>query len=61
MKHQNIVELYQYTETESDIFLLMEKPNDPGWFEDKIMKVSSALLSGQSDYFHLSETYPNQE
>lgn len=35
-KHENIVELYDYFETEQDITLLMEWCNDADYFEKKI-------------------------
>ncbi len=41
LKHENIVELYDYTENENEIALLMEYYNDPNYFEEKIENVSS--------------------
>ncbi len=40
MKHENIVELYDYTENEKEIVLLMEYCNDANYFEEKIEGVS---------------------
>lgn len=36
LKHDNVVELYDYTENEKEIVLLMEYCNDAGYFEEKI-------------------------
>ncbi|TNV81765.1 hypothetical protein FGO68_gene10557 [Halteria grandinella] len=36
LKHENVVELYDYTENEKEFVLLMEYCNDAGYFEDKI-------------------------
>jgi len=36
LKHENIVELYDYTENDEEIALLMEYCNDPNYFPDKI-------------------------
>jgi len=36
MKHENVVELYDYTENEKEIVLLMEYCNRPTYFEEKI-------------------------
>jgi len=36
MKHENIVEVYNYFEDEEDITMLMEYCNDAGYFENKI-------------------------
>ena len=36
MKHENIVELYDYFENEDDITILMEWANDANYFEKKI-------------------------
>ena len=40
MKHENVVELYDYTENDKEIVLLMEYCNDANYFEDKIENVS---------------------
>jgi serine/threonine protein kinase len=40
MKHENIVELYDYTENENEIVLLMEYCNDANYFEQKLEEVS---------------------
>ena len=37
--HENIVELYHYTESKDEFVLLMEYCNDAGYFEDKIEQV----------------------
>lgn len=36
LKHENVVELYDYTESQEEIVLLMEYCNDANYFEDKI-------------------------
>jgi serine/threonine protein kinase len=36
IKHENVVELYHYTESPEEFVLLMEYCNDAGYFEDKI-------------------------
>lgn len=36
LKHDNVVELFDYTENDQEIVLLMEYCNDAGYFEDKI-------------------------
>ncbi|CDW71382.1 calcium-dependent protein kinase 10-like [Stylonychia lemnae] len=36
LKHENIVELYHYTENDQEITLLMEYCNDANYFEDRI-------------------------
>jgi hypothetical protein len=38
-KSDNVVELYHYTESQSEIVLLMEYCNDAGYFEEKIEQV----------------------
>ena len=38
--HENIVELYDYTENQDEFVLLMEYCNDASYFEDKIENVS---------------------
>ena len=40
MKHENIVELYEYTESKQEFVLMMEYCNDASYFEDKIEQVS---------------------
>ena len=40
MKHDNIVELYDYTENDEAIVLLMEYCNHARYFEEKIEGVS---------------------
>ena len=35
-KHDNIVKLYNYSESQDEIHLYMEKVNDPGYFERKL-------------------------
>lgn len=40
LKHENIVELYEYTENDKEIVLLMEYCNDANYFEEKIEGVS---------------------
>jgi serine/threonine protein kinase len=39
MKHGNIVELYEYTENEKEIVLLMEYCDDANYFEEKLEEV----------------------
>lgn len=41
LKHENIVELYDYTEDDSQFVLLMEYINDASYFEDKLENVSA--------------------
>ena len=40
LKHENIVELYDYTESEKEIVLLMEYCNSANYFEEKLEEVS---------------------
>lgn len=40
LKHENVVELYDYTESEKEFVLLMEFCNDANYFQDKIEDVS---------------------
>ena len=44
LKHENVVELYDYTENEKEIVLLLEYCNDANYFEEKIENVSVGLL-----------------
>ena len=39
LKHDNVVELYEYTENPEEIVLLMEYCNDANYFEHKIEEV----------------------
>ena len=39
LKHENVVELYDYTENVDEIVLLMEYCNDANYFERKIEEV----------------------
>jgi serine/threonine protein kinase len=41
MKHENVVELYDYTENEKEIVLLMEYCNSANYFEEKLEEVSN--------------------
>ena len=41
LKHDNVVELYEYTENVDEIVLLMEYCNDANYFERKIEEVLS--------------------
>ena len=43
MKHENIVELYDYTENEKEFVLLLEYVNDAKYFEEKIEEVSNTF------------------
>lgn len=36
LKHENVVELFDYTETDQEYVLLMEFCNDAEYFENKI-------------------------
>ena len=36
LKHENVVELYDYTENENEFVLLMEYCNDANYFDEKI-------------------------
>lgn len=40
LKHENVVELYDYTESEKEFVLLMEYCNDANYFQDKLEDVS---------------------
>ena len=44
LKHENIVELYDYTENEQEIVLLMEYCNDANYFEEKLEEVSLSTI-----------------
>ena len=39
MEHDNIVELYNYTETEDSYIMFMEFCDKPSYFSDKILDV----------------------
>jgi len=39
LKHENVVELYDYTEGKSEFVLLMEYCNDANYFQEKIEEV----------------------
>lgn len=43
LKHENVVELFDYTETDQEFALLMEYCNDASYFENKIEEVSQSL------------------
>ena len=40
MKHQNVVELYNYTETPDEYLIYMEYCNKASYFSEKILDVS---------------------
>ena len=40
MDHENIVKLYEYTETKSDYVLYMEYCDHPDYLSNKILEVS---------------------
>ena len=40
LKHENVVELYDYTESKSEFVLLMEYCNQANYFQEKIEEVS---------------------
>lgn len=42
LKHENVVELFDYTETDKEFALLMEYCNDASYFETKIEEVSQS-------------------
>jgi serine/threonine protein kinase len=44
LKHENVVELYDYTENEKEIVLLMEYCNHANYFEEKIETVSDNIV-----------------
>jgi hypothetical protein len=39
MKHESVVELYDYTETEKEFSMFMEYANKPFYFEEKLEEV----------------------
>ena len=43
LKFENIVELYDYTENDDEIVLLMEYCNDANYFQEKIEEVSITI------------------
>ena len=47
LRHDNVVELYDYSENQDEIVLIMEYCNDAGYFEDKIESVSKVFLPHQ--------------
>jgi serine/threonine protein kinase len=60
LKHENIVELYDYTENEKEIVLLMEFCNDASYFEEKIENVSqSSILNIIVKYLMILEILGN--
>jgi hypothetical protein len=38
-KHDNVIELYEYTENEEEFVMYMEYANDPNYFANKIVEV----------------------
>lgn len=62
-KHENIVELYDYTETSDEFVLLMEYCNDANYFEEKIESVSHSRVRREKceeDYsIYLFKADPN--
>ncbi len=44
LKHENVVELYDYTESDKEFVLLMEYCNNANYFQDKIEDVSSSVM-----------------
>lgn len=42
LKHENVVELYDYTESDKEFVLLMEYCNDANYFQEKLEEVSSS-------------------
>ena len=49
MRHENIVKLYEYTENEKEIVLLMEYINDANYFEEKLEEVCIYLFWSPTD------------
>ena len=45
MKHENIIELYDYFESDKNFVMLMEYANDAKYFEHKIENVSLLYVS----------------
>lgn len=43
LKHENIVEAYEYTETEKDLYMSMEYLCDAAYFEEKIENVFNSI------------------
>lgn len=41
LRHDNVVQLHEYTESEDQFVLFMEYCNDAAYFDDKIVEVSS--------------------
>ena len=43
LKHTNVVELHEYTESDDEFVLFMQYCNDAEYFDNKIVEVSSRL------------------
>ena len=41
LKHDNVVKLHEYTESEEDFVIFMEYCNDANYFDDKLVNVSN--------------------
>lgn len=54
LKHENIVELYEYFENKEDYVMLMEHCNDANYFSNKIENVSHQILTQFSNLFFWS-------
>lgn len=50
LHHENIVELYDYTESETEFVLLMEYCNDANYFQDKIEDVRIYVLANRVNH-----------
>ena len=54
LNHDNVVKLYDYTESEKDLVLFMEYCNSANYFDEKIVEVSSLHYLGYASYAHTS-------
>ena len=59
LKHENVVELYDYTESDKEFVLLMEYCNDANYFQDKLEEVSSASMDSKMS--SIIEAFTNYE
>ena len=45
LEHDNVVKLYEYTETETEYIIFMEYVNDANYFTDNLVEVSLQNMS----------------
>ena len=45
MKHENVIQLYEYAENETELTLMMEYANDANYFERKIEESLTPIMN----------------